>query len=130
MPLLGLRPVDPEKEFRRRSTLDLTSLFHTNVRPPQISSSTTNLQNEMQEGKVTDRSQVSGTGNKLTEKDDGHTTEEPGEPASPPVQRLGSNQRRFSVLKFRHASDSQLSVRAKRQAENTPPMPPVPVDGM
>lgn len=34
--------------------------------------------------------------------------------------------RRFSMLRFRNASDSQLSIRAKQQAETPPPLPPLP----
>lgn len=47
-------------------------------------------------------------------------------PASPPVQDATPKQsRRFSMMKFRHASDSQLSTRARQQAEAdaAPPMP-------
>ncbi|PMD40733.1 hypothetical protein L207DRAFT_488671 [Hyaloscypha variabilis F] len=47
---------------------------------------------------------------------------------SPPVQEENHKHRRFSMLKFRHASDSQLSSRARlqAQAEPTPPVPPTP----
>ena len=38
-----------------------------------------------------------------------------------PERPVKSN--RFSLLKFRHASDSQLSKTAKEHAENTPPIP-------
>ncbi|KAL8404068.1 hypothetical protein RB594_009069 [Gaeumannomyces avenae] len=34
--------------------------------------------------------------------------------------------RRFSMLRFRNASDSQLSIRAKQQSETPPPLPPLP----
>lgn len=34
-----------------------------------------------------------------------------------------SRQKRFSVLRFRNASDSQLSLKAKQQAEQLPPLP-------
>ncbi|PMB68002.1 Protein transport protein sec73 [Beauveria bassiana] len=34
-----------------------------------------------------------------------------------------NRQKRFSVLRFRNASDSQLSLRAKQQAEHLPPLP-------
>jgi hypothetical protein len=46
-------------------------------------------------------------------------------PASPPVQDENPKHRRFSMLKFRHASDSQLSTRARQQA-NAAAAPPVP----
>lgn len=45
-------------------------------------------------------------------------------PASP---RPSANPRRFSMLRFRHASDSQLSTTAKEHAaRDAPPVPPVP----
>ncbi|KAI5458387.1 hypothetical protein BGZ63DRAFT_426790 [Mariannaea sp. PMI_226] len=47
-------------------------------------------------------------------------------PDSPPIQEETSKHRRFSVLRFRNASDSQLSLRAKQQAENPPPVPRPP----
>ncbi|PHH84990.1 hypothetical protein CDD83_1074 [Cordyceps sp. RAO-2017] len=51
----------------------------------------------------------------------------PTSDASPADAKLGSNRhRRFSVLRFRNASDSQLSLRAKQQAEKPPPVPTPP----
>jgi hypothetical protein len=47
---------------------------------------------------------------------------------SPPVQEETSKHRRFSMLKFRHASDSQLSTRARQQADASP-VPPLPKRG-
>lgn len=44
-------------------------------------------------------------------------------PDTPPIQEENSKHRRFSVLRFRNASDSQLSLRAKQQAEKPPPLP-------
>ncbi|RDW59624.1 hypothetical protein BP6252_12711 [Coleophoma cylindrospora] len=53
-----------------------------------------------------------------------------GRPDSPPVQEEHPRHRRFSMLKFRHASDSQLSTRARLQAQtqlqNEPAPPPLP----
>jgi hypothetical protein len=46
-------------------------------------------------------------------------------PASPPVQDENPKHRRFSMLKFRHASDSQLSTRARQQADAAA-APPIP----
>jgi len=43
-------------------------------------------------------------------------------PSSPPQEQTHRH-RRFSVLRFRNASDSQLSMRAKHEAENPPPLP-------
>ena len=46
------------------------------------------------------------------------------EAESPPIQERPPKHHRFSILRFRHASDSQLSKTAKEQADSgTPPMP-------
>ncbi|KAM0218580.1 hypothetical protein ACHAPA_006889 [Fusarium lateritium] len=47
-------------------------------------------------------------------------------PDTPPIQEGNSKHHRFSVLRFRNASDSQLSLRAKQQSEETPPVPRPP----
>jgi hypothetical protein len=44
-------------------------------------------------------------------------------PESPMVDEENSKRRRFSILRFRNASDSQLSLRAKQHAEQPPPIP-------
>jgi hypothetical protein len=44
-------------------------------------------------------------------------------PDTPPIQDENSKHHRFSVLRFRNASDSQLSLRVKQQSEQTPPVP-------
>ncbi|TEA09847.1 hypothetical protein C8034_v011700 [Colletotrichum sidae] len=44
-------------------------------------------------------------------------------PETPPVQEETFKHRRFSILRFRNASDSQLSLRVKQQAETPPPVP-------
>lgn len=44
-------------------------------------------------------------------------------PNTPPIQEENSRHKRFSLLRFRNASDSQLSLRAKQQAEKPPPVP-------
>lgn len=38
-------------------------------------------------------------------------------------QEEANRHKRFSLLRFRNASDSQLSLRAKQQAEKPPPVP-------
>lgn len=126
MPLLGLRSVDPEKEFRRRSTLDLTNLFRNNGQQRQASSSTTDLQTESNpRTKVAEPLPYSDSGNGKADGNEDTAGDEAESPGSPPIQQLTSNHNRFSKLKFRHASDSQLSLKAKRQAEHTPPVPAV-----
>ncbi|KAI2643259.1 hypothetical protein GGS21DRAFT_6314 [Xylaria nigripes] len=49
-------------------------------------------------------------------------------PESPPIQDETPRHRRFSMLRFRNASDSQLSTRwrLQQQAEKPPPMPDPP----
>lgn len=56
-----------------------------------------------------------------TSVDDGSGLEERA--VSPPVQEETPKHHRFSMLKFRHASDSQLSTRARLQAQTAPPIP-------
>ncbi|KAI1098542.1 hypothetical protein F4804DRAFT_121177 [Jackrogersella minutella] len=59
----------------------------------------------------------------------GRDSEDPyNRPESPPVQDESPRHRRFSMLRFRNASDSQLSARLKQQqqAEKLPPMPRPP----
>ena len=44
-------------------------------------------------------------------------------PGTPPIQTETQKHRRFSMLRFRNASDPQLSARAKQHAEAPPPLP-------
>jgi hypothetical protein len=53
-----------------------------------------------------------------------HPPASPSRPDSPPVQEQTTKHRRFSTLRFRNFSDSQLSLRSKQQSEVTPPLPP------
>jgi hypothetical protein len=50
-------------------------------------------------------------------------------PPSPPVQTATPATARFSMLRWRHFSDGQLSAKARLQADSdkTPPVPPVPL---
>ncbi|OTB14059.1 hypothetical protein K445DRAFT_63530 [Daldinia sp. EC12] len=59
----------------------------------------------------------------------GRESEDPfNRPETPPIQDESPKHRRFSMLRFRNASDSQLSARLKQQqqAERLPPMPQPP----
>ncbi|KAF4121783.1 Sec7 [Geosmithia morbida] len=47
-------------------------------------------------------------------------------PETPPAQEDTNRHKRFSLLRFRNASDPQLSLRAKQQAEKPPPIPRPP----
>ena len=70
-------------------------------------------------------------GSDTRDSDQNDTTSSPTETINPVVTRSGSppaheetpKHRRFSVLRFRNASDSQLSLRAKQHAERPPPVP-------
>ncbi|CAN8095735.1 unnamed protein product [Discula destructiva] len=60
-----------------------------------------------------------------------HPHDQLDRPDSPPIQDETPKHKRFSMLRFRNASDSQLSARAKRQAlahadESAPPVPRAP----
>lgn len=47
-------------------------------------------------------------------------------PESPPIQDETPRHRRFSMLRFRNASDSQLSTRWRQQQQATETPPPMP----
>ncbi|RDA88958.1 hypothetical protein CP532_0704 [Ophiocordyceps camponoti-leonardi (nom. inval.)] len=51
---------------------------------------------------------------------------DPDNPVAPSLDADTSKHRRFSILRFRNASDPQLSLRARQQAEKPPPIPRPP----
>jgi hypothetical protein len=128
MPLRALRPNRSDRDLKRRSTLDPAGLFKRGGgdTDSRFYKSTENLD--------PDRLAVSEDGGRPPSRDVArpslqlHDAAEPDEPPSPPVQEATPNTRRFSLLRFRHASDSQLSVKAKEHAarEPAPPVPAVP----
>jgi hypothetical protein len=124
MPLRALRPKRSDRELKRRSTLDPAGLFNRGGdRGTRFYKSTENLD--------ADRIAVSEDGGRPTSTDFARPSlneDHDDEPPSPPVQDATPNTRRFSLLRFRHASDSQLSLKAKEHAarEPAPPVPPVP----
>ncbi|KAK2017911.1 Sec7 domain-containing protein [Colletotrichum eremochloae] len=67
--------------------------------------------------------QSDGNANEPTEK---APNDPDARPDTPPVQDETLKHRRFSILRFRNASDSQLSLRVKQQAEKPPPVPRPP----
>ncbi|KAG9376778.1 SEC7 domain protein [Pyrenophora tritici-repentis] len=120
MPLRSLRPNRSERDLKRRSTLDPAGLFKRADKDARFIQSTDNLDAariaDSEDGFRPTSSDVArpSTGH------DGH---------SPPVQQHTPNTRRFSLMRFRHASDSQLSIKAKEHAqadEDAPPVPAVP----
>ncbi|KAK5995840.1 Protein transport protein sec73 [Cladobotryum mycophilum] len=91
---------------------------HTNVSAPPISEDkdTPNLPNQSQ--------QSSDDTETLSQQESRESAT--SRPSTPPVQHQTNKHRRFSVLRFRNASDSQLSLRVKQLAEKPPPVPRPP----
>ncbi|KAF2203492.1 hypothetical protein GQ43DRAFT_259877 [Delitschia confertaspora ATCC 74209] len=119
MPLRGLRSNRSDRDLKRRSTLDPAGLFNRGEKNSEFHHSTEHL----------DRIAVSEDGGRPTSSDVPRQSMAPSielAPPSPPIQEHTPNTRRFSVMRFRHASDSQLSVRAKEQAPPMPEMPAAP----
>lgn len=125
MPLRSIRPNRSDRDLKRRSTLDPASLFKRADRDSRFNKSTENLDPA--------RIAASEDGYRPTSSDmaQSSTACHDDPPPSPPVQEHTPNTRRFSLMRFRHASDSQLSARAKEHAQqhdhdNAPPVPAVP----
>ncbi|KAF1961630.1 hypothetical protein CC80DRAFT_195280 [Byssothecium circinans] len=131
MPLRPLRPKRSEKDLERRnSTLDPAKLFKRSDRF-RLNKSAEQLPH--------DRVAVSVDGGRPPSSDVSHVSRashvsrgalwaenDENPPPSPPIQQHTPMTRRFSLMRFRHASDSQLSIKAKEQAEIPPPVPIVP----
>jgi|TARA_R110002003_G_scaffold116_30_gene10335 hypothetical protein len=117
MPLKALRPGRSERDLRRRSTLDPANFFKRGDRDTRFHQSSEDL--------GAGRIAVSEDGRVRPPLDAGRD-----EPPSPPIQEATPNTRRFSLMRFRHASDSQLSVKAKEHAarHGAPPVPAMPVN--
>ncbi|RMZ66992.1 transport sec73 [Pyrenophora seminiperda CCB06] len=128
MPLRSLRPNRSERDLKRRSTLDPAGLFKRADKDARYIQSTDNL------GPARIAASEDGfrpTSSEVARPSTGHDGHAPPSPPSPPVQQQTPNTRRFSLMRFRHASDSQLSTKAKEQAaadddEDAPPVPAVP----
>jgi len=124
MPLRALRPNRSDRDLKRRSTLDPAGFFKRGDRDSRFIKSTENLD--------VDRLGASEDGGRPPSADFARPslTSHHDEPPSPPVQQATPNTRRFSLMRFRHASDSQLSVKAKehaaRESERPPPVPAMP----
>lgn len=117
MPLRALRPNRSERDLKRRSTLDPGGFFKRGDRDR----STDNLSST--------RIAVSEDGGRPASRDTARpSTSHDDSPPSPPIQEPTPNTRRFSLMRFRHASDSQLSTKAKEHAarDDAPPVPVVP----
>lgn len=122
MPLRSLRPNRSERDLKRRSTLDPAGLFKRGDRDARFNKSSENLDPS--------RIAASEDGRRPTSTDIARPStshDDDDSPPSPPVQEPTPNTKRFSLMRFRHASDSQLSTKAKEQAARDEEAPPVPV---
>jgi hypothetical protein len=119
MPLRSLRPGRSERDLKRRSTLDPAGFFrradkdtrfdksHENLAPGRIAASEDGF-----------RPTSTDTARPSTGHDDVDDDDTP-------------NTKRFSLMRFRHASDPQLSSKAKEHAardDDAPPVPRVPAN--
>ncbi|KAK3048956.1 hypothetical protein LTS18_012856, partial [Coniosporium uncinatum] len=129
MPLKGIK-TKSERDLRRRRTLD-------------ISTFTTRQPREESPPRRRPSSSLALDAGGALNHDDGSrdpevhrmsafirtppSTEETPSPTTPPIQDATPDTRRFSMLRFRNASDSQLSRKFKEHRENgVPPVPVVP----
>lgn len=110
-----------ESDMRRRTQLAANASSTAEdvppvpVRPEQFANP---------DGVVPDDAQADSHGDSLSiQQSRASTASRASRPDTPPVQEQTSKHRRFSVLRFRNASDSQLSLRAKQHAEKPPPVP-------
>ncbi|KAF3033906.1 hypothetical protein E8E12_005149 [Didymella heteroderae] len=123
---MRLRPGKSEKDLRRRSTfsttLDPAGLFNRSAKGDKGDKSTEYLAPERIAVSEDGGRPVSSEMERLRPS----ATRDSG--SSPSASsRPSQNPRRFSMLRFRHASDSQLSATAKEHAaRDAPPVPPVP----
>lgn len=133
MPLLGLRPADPDKDLRRRSTADALNLFRTKSKPASATISAEDMAGERdtEAAELGDQGPATAVARPSTppSRNPPINTSLNGSlaPPSPPVQEETASHRRFSMLRFRHASDPQLSSNARgRPASPAPPLPSLP----
>ncbi|KAF2144191.1 uncharacterized protein K452DRAFT_223356 [Aplosporella prunicola CBS 121167] len=124
MPLRALRPGRSDKDLKRRSTLDPANLFRRGEQAPHGIRSAENL--------APDRGIRSSDGLRpQTQQSHPVWLVDTEPPPSPPVQEHNTMTRRFSKLRSRHASDPQLSAKAREQAAAdaaaaAPPVPTMP----
>ncbi|KAL6702583.1 hypothetical protein ACN47E_001340 [Coniothyrium glycines] len=120
MPLRSLRPGNSHGELKRRSTLDPVGFFkRADKDGPHLHGSSDALD--------TTRIAASEDGPRPTSTDIGRpSTSHDHPPPSPPVHEATSSSRRFSLMRLRWASDSQLSTTAKEHESRSPLPPPIP----
>lgn len=118
---MRLRPGRSEHDLKRRSTLDPAGFFRRGDKTDKTDKSSDRLEHAHRIAVSEDGGRpVSSQVARLSVSRDAHD--------SPPSSPRPTNPRRFSMLRFRHASDSQLSTTAREHAadQHVPPVPPVP----
>lgn len=114
---LRARPGDT-RSLRRHSTTDPTSLDHLGQqRPPQEA-------DHLGYDRHDALKSPSPLRHSFEPSIDNQNPPSPNRPKSPGFQEQPPNRQRFSMLRFRHASDPQISKTARDQAQGSrPPMP-------
>ncbi|KAL2355830.1 hypothetical protein BJ546DRAFT_971937 [Cryomyces antarcticus] len=123
MPLKALRPGQSDRDLRRRSTFDF--FRHNEELPRADPTKNASASNFLSPDRALLVRPKTSSNDGISSGSELGTSSEDQRPNTPPVQALTANTRRFSMLRFRHASDSQLSTRAKAQAMKDP-VPPIP----
>ena len=131
---MRLRPGRSEHDLKRRSTLDPAGLFRRSDRPDRGDESDkshrpteSDKSHRPTEHLAPQRGAVSEDGRRPPSSEPARPSVSPDSHHPPPSSPRPTNPRRFSMLRFRHASDSQLSTTAKEHAaRDAPPVPPVP----
>ncbi|KAF2751266.1 hypothetical protein M011DRAFT_416039 [Sporormia fimetaria CBS 119925] len=121
MPLKGLRANRSDRDLNRRSTLDPAGFFKR--------ADKSSHQDDQSENQHPPRIAVSEDGGRPRSSDVGSPVD--GLLPSPPIQESTPATRRFSMMRFRHASDPQLSLKAKEHmhaSDAPPPVPAMPTD--
>lgn len=116
---MRLRPGRSERDLKRRSTIDPGGFFKRSDKADKKDSAADFL--------AAERIAVSEDGGRPASSEVASASRDSHE--SPPSSPRPANHRRFSMMKWRHASDSQLSTTAKEHAareRDAPPVPPVP----
>ncbi|KAF2995518.1 hypothetical protein E8E13_001658 [Curvularia kusanoi] len=121
---MRLRAGRSERDLKRRSTLDPAGLFRRGDKGDKDDKSTEYLTPE--------RIAVSEDGGRPASSDVARPSTSRDSETSPTASpRPAQTNRRFSMLRFRHASDSQLSTTAREHAaRDAPPVPPVPASAI
>lgn len=124
MPLRSLRPGRSERDLKRRSTLDPAGFFKRADKDARFDRSADNLD----PGRIAaSEDGYRPTSTDIARPSTGHDDDDDDDsPPSPPVQEHTPNTKRFSLMRFRHASDPQLSAKAKEHAARDDDAPPVP----